>query len=65
MARRNEKHGLDGVILLFLFAWLLFASPMVDWWTAAGAPWYLPYALWLVVIGLCAWLQHRRDRHDV
>ncbi len=55
----------DRVIVLALFAVLLFASPLTRWWSAIGAPWYLPYLLWLVVILLGAWLQHRMARHDL
>lgn len=55
----------DRVILLALFTVLLFASPLSRWWSAIGAPWYLPYLLWLAVILLGAWLQHRNARHDL
>jgi len=52
---------LDRAILLFLFALLLFASPLVSWWASADHPWYLPYGLWLLVIALAFWLQRQRD----
>ncbi|MEJ2343892.1 MAG: hypothetical protein P8076_10385 [Gammaproteobacteria bacterium] len=54
-----DKH-LDRVILLFMLALLLFASPLVAWWSAPGRPWFLPYLLWLLVIVLGLWLQWRR-----
>jgi len=55
----------DRVILLALFALLLFASPLTRWWSAIDAPWYLPYLLWLAVILAGALLQLRNDRHDL
>jgi hypothetical protein len=55
----------DRVILLALFAVVLFASPLTRWWSAIGAPWYLPYLLWLAVILAGFWLQRRTNRHDL
>jgi len=60
----NERH-FDRAILLALFAVLLFASPLAHWWSALGAPWYLPYLLWLAVVLLGAWLQQRNPRYDL
>jgi hypothetical protein len=60
----NERH-FDRAILLALFAVLLFASPLARWWSALGAPWYLPYLLWLAVVLLGAWLQQRNPRYDL
>ena len=60
----NERH-FDRAILLALFAVLLFASPLTRWWSAVGAPWYLPYLLWLGVILLGAWLQQRGTGSDL
>jgi hypothetical protein len=55
-----SDRGLDGTLLLFLLGVLLFASPLVQWWSGPGMPWYLPYALWAGLIGLIAW--HARGR---
>ncbi|MCG5499988.1 hypothetical protein [Ectothiorhodospira lacustris] len=54
----------DKTLLLFLLGVLLFASPLVAWWTRPGMPWYLPYLLWGLVIGLAWLVQWRRGRHD-
>jgi hypothetical protein len=54
----------DSLVVLILFVLLLFASPVVYWWSSEGRLWYLPYLLWLLAIGLGAWLFRRRgDRH--
>lgn len=60
----SDKH-LDRVVLLFLFALFLLISPLLQWWAADDSPWYLPYLLWLLVIGLTFWLQRRRKRHEL
>jgi hypothetical protein len=60
----SEKH-LDRVVLLFLFALFLLISPLLRWWAADDSPWYLPYLLWLLIIGLTFWLQRRRKHHDL
>lgn len=52
--------SLDRVILLFVVALLLFASPLLVWWSRPGSPWYTPYLLWAVVILLALWFQHRQ-----
>lgn len=53
---------LDRAILLFLLGLLLFASPLLTWWSSAGHPWYLPYLLWFGLIVLGFLLQRQRDR---
>jgi hypothetical protein len=58
-------HPLDGTILLFLLALLVFLSPLTWWWASDRNPWYLPYVLWLALIGLMAWLQRRRGHHEL
>ena len=50
------------MLLLAALALLLFASPLTAWWSALGAPWYLPYLLWLLLILLAALRTH--GRHD-
>lgn len=63
-APRTRENFLDRVLLLFLLALLLFASPLVDRWATAGSPWYLPYLLWLLLI-IAMWrLQRRAPRES-
>ena len=42
----------DALVLLILLGILLFASPVILWWTDPESPWYLPYLLWLTLIAL-------------
>ena len=56
---------LDRVILLFLFALFVLASPAVMLWASAENPWYLPYLLWLALIGLVAGMYGRGERRDL
>ena len=59
----DRSRYLDKVVLLGLLALFLFASPLVDWWSALDTPWRAPFLLWALVIGLGALLHltHRRD----
>jgi len=56
---------LDSVVLLFLFALFLLISPLRDWWASDRSPWFMPYLLWLGIIGLVFWLSRRRGHHDL
>jgi hypothetical protein len=49
----------DTLVLLILLGILLFASPVILWWTDPESPWYLPYLLWLLIIALGGWLFSR------
>lgn len=62
--RETARH-VDRVIVLFLFALLVLASPLIGWWADDDSPWYQPYLLWLLLILLAAWLQRRYGRDDV
>ncbi len=55
---------MDRVVLLFLLGLLFFDSPLLDWSFGFGF-WFLPYALWAVLIVLAAWLQIKGGRRDL
>jgi hypothetical protein len=55
----------ESALLLALFALFLFASPLTIWWAADHTHWLMPYALWLFVILLGAWLRRRYPHHDL
>ena len=57
----DRSRYFDKVVLLGLLSLFLFASPLVDWWSARDMPWYAPFLLWAVVILLGAML-HRAYR---
>ena len=44
----------DLAVILGLFALLLFASPLTGWLARLELPWYVPYALWGMVVLLAA-----------
>lgn len=54
--------SLDKVILLLLLALFLLVSPLLHWWARDDAPWYLPYLIWLLLIGITWWLQHKAGK---
>ncbi|MEJ1378763.1 MAG: hypothetical protein RPU52_13075 [Candidatus Sedimenticola sp. (ex Thyasira tokunagai)] len=55
----------ESALLLTLLTLFLFASPLTLWWAADDSPWLLPYLLWLLVIGVAAWLSYRYRHHDL
>lgn len=60
----DQERFADRVILLFLLALFLLASPLKSWWAADDTTWLAPYLIWGVIITLAFWLQRRLDRHD-
>ncbi len=56
---------MDRVILLFLLALFLFASPLTRWWATSSTPWYAPYLIWLALIVLIGALSRRWDRGEL
>ncbi|HEX7928560.1 MAG TPA: hypothetical protein VF678_13285 [bacterium] len=59
---QTNAERLDRAVLVFLVGVLMFVSPFTFWWAANTRVWYLPYALWLVLIVLIAWVARRS--HD-
>lgn len=55
---------LDRVLLLFLLALFLFASPFTTWWAHAQPPWYVPFLLWGGLITLVAFERTSRRGDD-
>ena len=65
MAQNQDTGPGAHSVLVFLLGLFLLASPFTSWWMTIGAPWYFPFALWLVLIILSAALAHRLiKRHD-
>ena len=62
--RKRRIRYLDAVLAVFLFAALIFVSPVLYLWAGPGAPWYAPYVLWLLVILLTAWAWRQRPQRD-
>lgn len=60
----DQERFSDRVVLLFLLALFLLASPLRHWWAADETTWLAPYLIWGVLIALAYWLQRRMDRHD-
>lgn len=56
---------LDLVLVAFIVAVLVFASPFHTLWMKSDTPWYVPYLLWLGVIVVTACIQYVRGRHEL
>lgn len=56
---------LNVVLVTFIIAVFLFASPFFMLWMSPGSPWYVPYLIWLAVIIMTGIVQHWRGRHGL
>jgi hypothetical protein len=56
---------LDLVLVAFVVAVFVFASPFHLLWMAPDTPWYVPYLIWLGVIVMTGIVQRWRDRHEL
>jgi hypothetical protein len=61
----DSGRQLDSVVLLLVFALFLLASPLREWWAADRSPWFMPYLLWALILGLVFVLARRRGHHDL
>ena len=53
----------ESSVIAVVIVLLLLLSPLADFWTAVGAPWYAPYLIWLVIIFLTFLLQRYLTKH--
>jgi len=60
----NGKY-LNLVLVAFLVAVFVFASPFYLLWMTPGTPWYVPYLIWLAVIVMTGVVQLWRGRHEL
>ena len=63
-ASDNGKY-LNLVLVAFLVAVFVFASPFYLLWMTPDTPWYVPYLIWLAVIVMTGVVQLWRGRHEL
>ncbi len=61
----DSEKSLNRVLVVFLVAVFVFASPFYLFWMAPQTPWYVPYLIWLAVIVMTGVVQHWRSRHEL
>lgn len=59
---QDPRRGADRTVLVLLLALLLLSPPLLNGWAKPGHPWYLPYLIWLGLVGLIATVAWWRDR---
>lgn len=52
-------------VVVLLVVVLVLLPPLLRLWITPEAPWYLPYLVWGLIIGLAFWLQRLLGRHAV
>jgi hypothetical protein len=65
MKNKPIRHPRERLMLLVAFALMLFATPVIYFWSHEGSPWYLIYLLWFAVIALNAWHSLSRRPDDL
>lgn len=61
----DNGNYLNLVLVTFLVAVFVFASPFYLLWMAPETPWYVPYLIWLAVIVMAGAVQLWRGRHEL
>ncbi len=52
-------------IVVLLIALLVLLPPILGLWLSPDSAWFVPYVVWLVIIGLAYWLQRLLRKHAV
>jgi hypothetical protein len=55
-------YRLVAVLILTLY---LLSPSMIDSWTDNSRAWYSPFLIWLTLIMITAWFEHKRSQDDV
>ncbi len=61
----DSEKFLNLVLVAFMVAVFVFASPFNLFWMAQGTAWYVPYLIWLAVIAMTGIVQYWRGRHEL
>jgi len=56
---------IEKTVAIALLLIVLFASPLLDWWSQSALPWFTPYLLWLLIILVTAFARYSDHNNDV
>ncbi len=59
----SDKTRHDHTLLIFFAAVFVFNSPLTNWWSLIGLPWYAIFVVWALFI-LIAAVNLTRDTND-
>jgi hypothetical protein len=62
-ARNNFR--IERSLIMLALILLLFISPLTEIWAALDAPWFSPYIVWGLAIGLSWSLQRSLRKHGI
>lgn len=60
----NARDSYAKALFALAIALALTASPLRDYWASSRSPWWTPFAVWAVLIGLGAWLAFTTGEKD-
>lgn len=61
----SELRPTEITIVVSLISLLILLPPLLSLWFDISSPWFLPYLIWLGIIGLAYWLQYLLRKHAV
>lgn len=56
---------IDRLVILFIIGAYVLSPAIARWWIEAGATWYRPYLIWVILIGLSYWITKSRDLDEL
>lgn len=59
----SDKTRHDHTLLIFFAAVFVFNSPLTNWWSLIGLPWYAIFVVWALFIVIAA-VNLTRDTND-
>jgi hypothetical protein len=65
MKQPPEQTLRERALLLFIAGLFLLCSPSRLFWASEAMPWYTPYIIWLIIIGLTWYLYRWFKRHEL
>ncbi|MEJ2213695.1 MAG: hypothetical protein P8Y20_06465 [Gammaproteobacteria bacterium] len=63
MSEKQPSKTIEKSLGLAFLLLLVFASPLMQWWSSAQLPWFTPFLFWLIIILLTAYV-NRPTKHD-
>ncbi len=61
----SESRPTEITVIAVLISLLILLPPILEYWSEANNPWYIPYLVWFFIIVLTYFLQRLLRKHAV